>query len=268
MKISYYVSCIFKKGDKSEPGNYRPVSLTCVLCKIAESYIKDNLYNFLEEKGAFSDCQHGFRKGRSCVTQLIQVVDTLADRFEKGEDTDIIYWDFQKAFDKVPHRRLLAKLAALGVSDTIYNFIEDFLSKRKQRVNVEGSFSHWTEVNSGIPQGSILGPLLFTVFINDLPEGMQNICKMFADDTKIYGTPGACLQADLLRATEWAEKWQMNFNPSKCTVLHMGKKNQRVPYYMKRADGEEIQVTEVENERDVGVTFDTDLKFHTLKRQI
>ena len=201
------VTCIFKKGDKAEPGNYRPVSLTSVLCKVAEGFVKDNLYRFLEEKNIISKDQHGFRKARSCVTQLLQFTETLTDRLDKGLDTDILYLDFQKAFDKVPHVRLLTKLKAIGVNGPILNFISDFLSQRKQRVGVGDSFSCWVDVKSGIPQGSLLGPLLFIIFINDLPDTFHNNCKLFADDTKIYGNPGKSLQDDLDSAVKWSDKW-------------------------------------------------------------
>ena len=227
------VSCIFKKGSKIDPGNYRPVSLTCVICKMAESFLKDHIYNFVEEKIFFSDCQHGFRRARPCTTQLIQFTETLSDRLDNGEITDILYLDFQKAFDKVPHKQLLLKIKALGISGPIFKFIEDFLKDRKQRVAVEREYSEWTEVKSGIPQGSILGPLLFIIFINDLPDQIKNLCKIFADDTKIYGQPSIDLQSDLDTAVEWSDRWQMTFNPTKCTVLHMGEKNAKKAYYMK-----------------------------------
>ena len=232
------VSCIFKKGIKTEPGNYRPVSLTCVLCKLAESYVKQAIYTFLEERDIFTDSQHGFRKARSCVTQLIQVTEALSNSLDNGEDVDLIYLDFQKAFDKVPHLRLLNKLKGFGISGKIHNFITDFLTDRKQRVVVNGSPSTWSSVKSGIPQGSILGPLLFILFINDLPDGMLNDCKMFADDTKLYGKPGVSLQDDLDKAVEWAKTWQMKFNAGKCTVLHMGKNNPKNTYFMKDGNGD------------------------------
>ena len=145
---------------------------------MAESFVKEYVYNYLESTNYLCEEQHRFRSHRSCTTQLLLVSEILSKRFEDGLDTDVIYLDFQKAFDKVPHKRLLLKLKKAGIQGPIYDLIKDFLSNRNHRINVNGSFSSKSSVKSGIPQGSILGPLLFIIFINDLPDSIKNHCRL------------------------------------------------------------------------------------------
>ena len=256
---SAQITALFKKGNELEPGNYRPVSLTCVSCKILESFVTDQVVDYMENNGFFSKCQHGFRRHRSCVTQLLEVLNNLTEWIENSENIDIIYLDFCKAFDSVPHKRLLNKLKAYGISGNLLDWIADFLSDRKQRVKVNNSVSSEKKVTSCIPQGSILGPVLFIIFINDFPENVQSTCKVFADDTKIYNVTKNhdIIQNDINALFEWSRTWQLNFNLAKCCVLHIGNKNECYEYYME--DGKKIECTT--EEKDVGVTFSTDLKF-------
>lgn len=155
----------------------------------------------METNSLFSKCQHGFRNHRSCVTQLLEVLNDLSKMIEDGDCIDIIYLDFSKAFDTVPHQRLLTKLNAYGIDGNLLKWIESFLSERRQRVRVNQSYSNYSPVSSGIPQGSILGPLLFITFINDLPDDITCICKTFADGTKIYNSHKnhILIQNDLLK---------------------------------------------------------------------
>ena len=256
------ITAIFKKGSKMEPGNYRPVSLTCVLCKVLESFVRDGMVNHLSDNNLYAECQHGFRRARSCVTQLLLVMERLTKYFDEGIPVDIIYLDFRKAFDSVPHERLLTKLKAYGISGNILEWIRNFLLGRTQRVKVGSAISSESPVLSGIPQGSILGPVLFTAFINDMPADLVSLCHIFADDTKIYNSAMEKdkLQADVFKLQEWSERWNLYFNVSKCHVMHLGAKNPRVDYTM-RLDNDLKKIDSCIEEKDLGVTFDEKLSF-------
>ena len=256
------VTAIFKKGNKSDPGNYRPVSLTCILCKVLESLIRDVIVTYFTENNLYANCQHGFRKKRSCVTQLLEVMEDITSLMDSGHSVDVIYMDFRKAFDTVPHRRLLIKLEAYGISGNILKWIDNFLTARFQYVRVGEKTSQKTQVLSGIPQGSILGPVLFTIFINDLPNDLQSTCRIFADDTKIFNKTENChvIQEDIFRLQEWSKKWDLHFNISKCGVLNIGKNNCMHNYSMK-SDGNNVKLKSVKEEKDLGVTFDCKLSF-------
>ena len=180
------VTPLHKKGPKNLVENYRPISLTSIVCKTMEKFIRDIILDHMEKHKLFTIHQHGFRKGRSCVTQLIEVLDDWTEQLDNKNAIDTIYLDFQKAFDTVPHQRLINKLQSYGICGKILGWIKDFLANRKQKVVINGTGSNWISVTSGIPQGSVLGPILFTIYINDLPDVVQNIVKLFADDTKLY----------------------------------------------------------------------------------
>jgi endonuclease/exonuclease/phosphatase family metal-dependent hydrolase len=258
------VTAIFKKGSKSDPGNYRPVSLTCIACKILESFVRDAVVAHFIDNNLYSSCQHGFRNKRSCISQLLEVMEDFTKLWDNHEAFDVIYLDFRKAFDSVPHRRLLSKLKAYGISGTLLKWIENFLHERVQKVRVGSAHSSETEVLSGIPQGSILGPILFTVFINDLPHDLNATCKIFADDTKIYETTenSQILQNDLYKLQDWSDEWNLYFNVNKCKVMHYGKRNPRCEYVMNIKDQTQ-KLTHCNEEKDLGVTFDNKLSFDT-----
>ena len=214
------ITAIYKKGSKANPGNYRPISLTSIICKLLEAIIRDAIVTHMSVNNLFCDQQHGFVPGRSCITQLLTTFEIWTQAVENGNQVDAIYLDFQKAFDSVPHHRLIRKLAAYGVTGKILRWIETFLTDRKQRVCVEGSLSNWEDVLSGIPQGSVLGPTLFVMFINDMPDAITSLSKMFADDAKVFRqienrADIATLKKDLDHLTDWSLKWQMNFNIKK-----------------------------------------------------
>ena len=193
------VKALFKKGKRTQCSNYRPVSLTSIVCKLFESIIRDRIVYFLEENQLISSHQHGFRSGHSCTTQLLELMEDFTDFYEMEIPFDCIYLDFAKAFDRVPHQRVLTKLYNIGIRGHLLNWIKDFLYGREQRVVVNNTFSEWTKVVSGIPQGSVLGPTLFTICINDLPVDIISNITIFADDTKIYNGVHSCniIQEDL-----------------------------------------------------------------------
>ena len=256
------IAAIYKKGKKSDPGNYRPVSLTSVISKIMESIVRDAIVEHLVKNGLFTDDQHGFVPGRNCITQLLVCLEAWTRMIENGDCFDVIYTDFSKAFDSVPHERLFLKMESLGIKGDILNWIKSFLSGRRQCVNVDGAYSSWRKVISGIPQGSVIGPILFVIFINDMPDAVKhNFCKLFADDCKLYGkvtsTGDNLVQSDLTQLEEWSRIWQLPFNAKKCKVMHFGLNNPRLTYIL---NGHELD--KMTSEKDLGVMVDDRLKFH------
>ena len=179
---------IFKKGTTYDPSNYRPISLTCISCKLMEHIITSNIMQHANIYDILYALQHGFRNKLSCETQLLEFVQDLANNMQNGSQTDILVMDFSKAFDKVGHNRLVKKMEYYGVRGKTNNWIRSFLSNRSQTVVLEGERSHSASVISGVPQGSVLGPCLFLFYINDLPVGISSKVRLFADDTIVYLT--------------------------------------------------------------------------------
>ena len=201
-------------------------------------------------------------KGRSCATNLLEFLEKATASVDEGKPFDVVFLDFSKAFDKVPIARLLEKIAAHGIQGNILEWIKCWLTDRKQRVVLNGKFSTWMEVLSGVPQGSVLGPLLFTIFINDLDEAavQASILRKFADDTKVghevlCSEDGEELQRVLDKLVEWTNVWGMAFNATKCKVMHMGNKNIKHKY---RMEDHILEVTR--SERDIGVIVQDNLK--------
>ena len=258
------VTAIHKKGEKNAPNNYRPVSITSIICKLMESIVRDEIVDHMVTNKLFSKQQHGFVPFRDCMTNLLTCLEIWTEMIENGDAIDVIYTDFSKAFDSVPHQRLLRKMKSLGIVGDTLSWVKGFLSNRRQRVRVDDELSNWIDVISGIPQGSVLGPILFVIFINDMPEMVESMCQLFADDAKIFRSVdlrdsegNLKLQADLHKVWSWSEKWQLPFNTGKCKVLHIGNSN---PCYQYVMNGEKLE--KVEEEKDLGVIVDSQLKFH------
>ena len=254
---------VHKKGSRHLANNYRPISLTAIPCKIMESIIRDKIMQHLSSNQLLSPHQHGFRPSRSCSTQLLEVLDEWTQAVDRGVPMDAVYLDFQKAFDSVPHVRLIEKLKSYGISGQVLGWIRSFLEGRTQQVLVDGAYSSQTPVKSGVPQGSVLGPLMFLIYINDLPDSVLTSVKMFADDSKLYGPADSpdsrqLLQDDLHRLSRWSEQWQLPFNVSKCKVLHIGPRNPCSNYKM---SGKDLECCE--QERDLGIIVDGTLRFHS-----
>ena len=251
---------LFKKGSRNKSVNYRPVSLTSVICKVLETIIRDHMMDFLIKHKLINPSQHGFLKARSCLTNLLCFFEEITKWADEGSPVDVIYLDFQKAFDKVPHQRLILKLKSHGMGNSIINWIEQWLKDRRQRVVVDGEVSSWKPVLSGVPQGSVLGPILFLIYINDLEEGVTGNILKFADDTKLFRKVKEIgdkffLQDDIDKLVKWSEKWQMSFNFGKCKCLHTGLGNTGVNYEM----GGTI-LSKTVKEKDLGVTMNANMK--------
>ncbi|KAK3090353.1 hypothetical protein FSP39_011129 [Pinctada imbricata] len=257
------ISAIYKKGPKSIAGNYRPVSLTSIVCKIMEKIVRNHITKYFLENDLFTKRQYGFMSGRSTAIQLLKVLDEWTEAIDNGQGIDCIYMDYKKAFDTVPHQRLLKKLEAYQLGPSIIEWIMHYLQDRKQQVSVNGQNSTWHRVTSGIPQGSVVGPLLFVIFINDLPDIVESTVYLFADDTKIFkvieeGRDKRILQKDLESLTDWSDKWLLKFHPDKCKYLHIGKHNPASDYQYQLM-GKTLE--KIEEEKDIGVYVDESLSF-------
>ena len=263
---------IHKTGSKSKMSNFRPVALTSVVSKVCEKIICMTIMAFLTQNNLISQQQHGFVKGRSCQTNVLLCLEKWTEMLDNGSGVDIAYFDYAKAFDKVSHRLLLVKLGGYGIDGKLLTWLSAYLDKRRQRVLVGNAKSPWLEVLSGTTQGTVLGFLLFLLFINDLPEKCspedEDLIKLLADDTKSYQeistdvTQQASNQLDLQqridRIAQWAKDWKMEIHPAKSKVLHLGRANPRLPYKM---EGEEIPTATIE--KDIGFWISEDLSSST-----
>ena len=251
-----------KKGSRAVAGNYRPVSLTSIVCKLLERIMRSKLMDHLLENKIVNLSQHGFMSDRSCQTNLLEFLDKLTKMLDDGKAADVIYLDYSKAFDKICHSKLIRKLEAHGIQGNIKRWICEWLRDRKQWVEIKGHKSSSNTVSSGVPQGSVLGPLLFIIYINDIDVEARNIdiLRKFADDTKgakeIDGPDDAAkLQDCINKLEEWGKKWSMEFNVKKCKIMHCGRNN---PKHRYNIGGETLKV--VESEKDIGVTITSNLK--------
>ena len=258
---------IFKKGHQIDLLNYRPVCLTSVVCKRLERKLSEHIYNYLQSSSLLSSHQFGFRPGYSTTEQLMLVYEEVSAGVDAGRTVDVVLFDYSKAFDVVPHAVLLKKLEHLGIEGDVLCWISSFLMGRTMRVSVKNHFSEAKEVTSGVPQGSVLGPLLFLIYINHVASQLSCKYKIFADDLKIYACGEAHntgtdleprIQADIDALSSTSESWGLSLNPKKCVVLRFSRKKQETPCYV-------LQGSILPSPRahtDLGVIIDTSLKFH------
>ena len=255
---------LYKKGNKQDPGNYRPISLTSITCKILERIICKRLIEHFNENNILCDNQHGFREKRSCETQLIEAINDWSYNMESGSSVHIAFLDFAKAFDSVPHDLLRTKLEMYGVRSQNLEWIMNFLQNRYQRVVINGECSSWIKVKSGVPQGTILGPILFLCFINDMPNNISSTIRLYADDCILYRpifNVDDCkiLQNDLEVLSKWSETWMLDFNVSKCKTMKMSRKLHDITYNYS-LNGQEL--TNVKSEKYLGLVINDSLNWN------
>lgn len=250
------VTALHKKGDKSDARNYRPISLTCIISKVFEKLLRNHILSHFSPM--IKPEQHGFLPKKSCLSNLLDCMNTVYDIMEDGSNVDILYLDFMKAFDSVSHNKLLSKLQSYGIGGKTLSIVKDFLSCRSFKVRVADAESNPFGVKSGVPQGSVLGPLLFLIYINDLPDGIKSCLSLFADDVKmIVATANKdASQEDLELLNSWQKQWKLKFNTvdNKCKVIHIGKGNPGISYYL---DG--VILPSITTEKDLGVHVDENL---------
>ena len=237
----------------------------CVVAKVLERCMSNRLLPRFEN--IIHAAQHGFLRGKSCTSQLLSVFHQISQNLDSGKQTDILYLDIAKAFDTVDHKHLLKKLSQYGLSGNILNWFKDYLSGRQQRVLLNGEISETLPVSSGVPQGSILGTLLFLVYINDLPTSISSPCvniSLFADDTKCFTVVNTLTDAYVFKSEaenveKWAQTWSLKFNASKCKVLSITRKHHRlVADYV--INGKSLE--HVNSQKDLGVMISSDLKWN------
>ena len=212
---------VHKKNEKNLKENYRPISLLPIFGKILEKLIFDSLYSHLGANNLLNPCQSGFCPGDSAISQLPSITQTIHSAFDCDPTLEVrsVFLDISKAFNRVWHDGLLYKLRRWGISGNLFNLLHSFLTNRKQRTVLNGTTSSWGNVSAGVPQGSILGPLMFLIYINDLTDDLNCIVKLFADDTSLFTIvkdpkiAADDMKHDLNLIQLWANKWRMSFNP-------------------------------------------------------
>lgn len=253
------VTAIHKKDDRSTPSNYRPISLLCQSGKSMERCIHKMMFNYIQEHKILTPFQSGFTPGDSTTFQLIHTYHTFCEAVDRGKEVRVVFCDISKAFDRVWHRGLLHKLAGIGCTKGILKWFSSYLSDRRQRVLLHGQASEWAFVKAGVPQGSILGPLLFLIYINDIVNELQASVRLFADDTSLYliidnpNTAAIVLNNDLRHISSWADDWLVNFNPSKTCTMLISRKQEPIdhpPLFMSN-----ILIGNTNNHKHLGLTF-------------
>ena len=259
-----------KKNDKQLVNNYRPISLLPIFGKIFEKIIFNRIYDFLLKEELLNPIQSGFRLSDSCINQLLAITHEIFEAFDCNPPLEVrsVFLDMSKAFDKVWHEGLLYKLKSMGISGEFYDLLENYLSGRLQRVILNGQTSSWRPILAGVPQGSILGPLLFLIYINDLPNKLKSNAKLFADDTSLFtivkdeNKSANVLNNDLSLISEWAFNWKMLFNPDPTKpaqeVLFSRKKK---TLYHPTLSLNNIQVERASSQKHLGLILDEKLNF-------
>jgi hypothetical protein len=252
---------IHKKEDKSLVSNYRPIALLSCVGKTQERVVYLHLYKYLKEENLLTWKNSGFKELDSAINQLLYITDKIHRALEEGKEICLVFLDVSKAFDKVWHSGLLHKLRCMGVEGNLFEWFSSYLADRKIRVVINGQNSEWRQTDAGVPQGSILGPLLFLIFINDITANIESDIHLFADDTSLmdiidnYLLSYSKLNRDLQRLSNWSKKWLVTFNPTKTVFLHVTRKHIPNPKPILKLNGQTIK--EVETHKHLGLTFNT-----------
>lgn len=261
-----FVTPVFKNGKSNSVENYRPISLTCVACKVFETILKQHLQDFLQKHNLVSSSQHGFVAKHSTCTNMLESLNDWTINIKNGNFTRVAYIDLAKAFDTVCHSKLLLKLLCNGIEGLVLKNIESFLSDRYQQVVIQGVKSAPEKIISGVPQGSVLGPLLFIIYINDLADVFPPnvVSRYFADDAKLYteiktGDDVDKLQFSLDKLSDWAQTWQLSISIKKCCTMDLALGKKSGSYCHNSINGCEISNSTVV--KDLGVIFDEKLSF-------
>ena len=256
---------LFKKGDKGNVENYRPISLTSIVCKLLEHIVHSNISSFFESKKFLTPLQHGFRQKRSCESQLLTTLRDFSQSLNQQGQTDAILLDFSKAFDKVDHKLLISKINHSGIHGRLLSWLTSFLDHRVQHVVVDGCVSNSNPVLSGVPQGTVLGPLLFLIYINDIADNLSpgSSLRLFADDSLLYREikspiDSVILQKDLDSLQEWETLNKMEFHPGKCQLLRLTNKKKPILTDYKIHN---ISLKSFESVKYLGVTIDSKLSW-------
>ena len=261
---THLIKPLFKSGDRHFIRNYRPISLLCVVSKVLEKIVYNHLIEFVRK--SVTPYQFGFLQGRSTLQQLLVFFNTVVNSADNSSQTDVVYLDFKKAFDSVAHNELLCKLWHFGITDSLWMWIHAYLSNRLQYVSVGQSVSDVLPVISGVPQGSILGPLLFLIFINDLPTFISSSkVLLFADDAKCLmpiSSMSDCssLQRDLNRLAEWSSIWNLHFNEEKCSVIRFNRKRSSTSTICKYSINNK-PVSSNDSHMDLGIIMSANLQW-------
>ena len=260
------VTPIFKKDDPSVVSNYRPISLLSTVGKVLEKIVHKHLFNFIRDNNILTTLQSGFVPGDSTVNQLVDIYNTFCHSLDQGKEVRAVFCDISKAFDRVWHRGLLYKLESAGISGSLLLWFKDYLNDRKQRVVLPGSASSWAFIKAGVPQGSILGPLLFLIYINDIVDDIHSCIRLFADDTSLYiivDNPISAadeLNADLAKIHAWAVRWLVSFNPAKSESMILSRKHNK-PFHPLLSMNQNL-INNVNSHKHLGLTFSQDCSWH------
>ena len=250
----------FKKDDKSSPSNYRPISLLSWVGKVMERVVYKYIYNYIIEHSLLYSYQSGFLPGHSTVYQLLEIYHNICKNIDNRLSSIIVFCDISKAFDRVWHKALLKKLQSYGITGDLLLWLDDYVSDREQKVVVNNECSNFNTVKAGVPQGSVLGPLLFLLYINDITDNLGNLARLFADDTSLsyfgrnYDIMESDINNDLSKLNEWAKLWLVDFNPKKTKALVIS--TSAVPHLDLRFNGEPVEI--VKTHKHLGLTFASD----------